>query len=132
MSEIYVPRIDKYVYLQPELNQSSLVTYSLFLFPIIFFLFLYNYLKRIWDTNQCDGDIAFLAPFFGSTASDWAKRCLHAPLEGKIFNMSNKINKLNAEIKRTSVFEPALGKLSKNIMKITTQMSLLLQNLKIK
>ena len=118
-----------YIYLEPELNQSSLFAVSVLFFPIGILIFLYYYYKRRWETNKCDGDLAYLAPLFGMTTNDWAKRCLHAPLEGTIFDLKDKIDKLTKEVTRTSVFEPALNIASNQFMQISTKLSTIRKNL---
>jgi hypothetical protein len=99
-------------------------------FLVIISIFLVFYYKRRWATNQCDGDLAFLAPLFGSSINQWAKRCLHAPLEGTLYNLKQKINKLETEVKRTSVFEPALQKFNKKIMEWSTSLQIARSELK--
>ena len=110
----------KYIYLEPELNQSSLIAASPLIFIVIFVIYMIDYYKRRWATNSCEGDLAFLAPLFGSSTNEWAKRCLHAPLEGTIYNLKQKIKKLKTEVKRTSVFEPLLETLNKKFMEWST------------
>jgi hypothetical protein len=124
------PQIYKYIYLEPELNQSWMIMASPLVFLVIIVIYLFDYYKRRWATNQCDGDLAFLAPLFGSSTNEWAKRCLHAPLEGTLYNLKQKINKLNKEVNRTSVFEPALKSFNKKFMEWSTQLKLARSQLK--
>jgi hypothetical protein len=120
----------KYIYLEPELNQSSLITASPFIFIVIFAIYMIDYYKRRWATNPCEGDLAFLAPLFGSSTNEWAKRCLHAPLEGTLYKLKKNINTLETEVKRTSVFEPLLKTFNEKFMKWSTQLKLANSQLK--
>lgn len=119
-----------YIYLEPELKQSSLIAASPLIFLVIILVHFYYHYKRLWKTNQCDGDLAHLAPLFGSTTREWAQKCLHAPLEGSIYALNENISKLQAEVKRMSPFEPALKAARAKIMGWSTNIKLATNQLK--
>lgn len=124
------PSTYKYIYLEPELKQSSLIAVSPLIFIVIILVYFYYHYKRLWKTNQCDGDLANLAPLFGSTTREWAQKCLHAPLEGSIYSLNQNISNLQAEVKRMSPFEPALKTVRTKIMGWSTKIKLAMNQLK--